>query len=137
MTTPKTSGLTENEEKCVGMICTLSAFTRSFIVHTRFSPLRGLFIHQSGIFTASLFQAMEHLVEIMMDRSHMSSNAQTKALAVLPDLQRIRLQILLIQDPAFTRVEHSKDGKPIGSMSSGILAQLDDVIGVARKSLSS
>lgn len=137
MATRKTTGLTEDEDKFVGQVGTVLGNARYFIKSPAHSTLRGLYIPHSGIFTDSLFHTMGNLVSIMREDRHMSSNAQTKALAVLPDLQRIRLQILLIQHPAFTKVEHSKDGKPIGSMSSGILAQLDDVIGVARKSLSS
>ena len=128
--------LSKEELHFVAMMGALFANSREFVCCKNHSTLRGLYISQSGIFTASLNQPMERLVEIMRDRKYLSSDAQEKALAVLPDLQRIRLQILLIQHPAFIRVEHSKTGQPIGSMSSGILAQLDDVIGVAKKSLS-
>jgi hypothetical protein len=128
--------LTHEELQILAMMGALFGNAREFICCKNHSTLRGLYIPQSGIFTAFLYQVMERLVEIMRNKTHWSSDAQEKALAVLPDLQRIRLQLLLIQHPAFIRVEHSKTGQPIGSMSSGILAQLDVVIGVARKNLS-
>ena len=128
--------LTRQELQFAAMMGALFAHARPFSSDKQsYSHIRKLYVDWSGIFGLPLYEAMERLVEIMMDRTHMSSDAQTKALAVLPELQRIRLYISQIEHPAFTRVEHSRDGKPIGSMSSGILAQLDDVIGVARKSL--
>ena len=128
------SGLAEDEEKYVGQIGAVLAHVRLFSTNKNPSSLlRQLYIARSGIFNAPLDQAMERLVETMKDRKYLYSDVQTRAFAVLPDLQRMHAQISLIQHPVFIRVEH-KGEKSLGSMSSGILAQLDDVIRVAMKS---